>query len=191
LATKNDVYLVDVMVLQLSNEDWSSLAKNVFNNSEILKLGFAPTTDISMFQKSFPALNVVHNASILDLQDLWRRIVTIRGFKFPFDVEYSNQNLSSMVKLCLGKKLDKSNQFSNWANRPLRKKQLEYAALDAYCLLEIYDAIEEQLKKIKIDLNEVLNRLLAENKLRIADTNPKWSNGASKSKQKGNRNVRK
>ena len=169
LATRTDVYLIDVLVLQLANDDWNSLAKNVFNNSEILKLGFAPTTDIAMFQKSIPALNITHNASILDLQDLWRRIVTIRGFKFPYDEEYSNQNLSCMVKLCLGKKLDKSNQFSNWANRPLRKKQMDYAALDAYCLLEIYDAVEEQLKKINIDLNEILNRLLAENKLRIAD----------------------
>lgn len=62
--------------------------------------------------------------------------------------------------MCLGKKLDKSNQFSNWAQRPLRKEQLRYAALDAFCLLEIYDAIEKQLTHIQLDPNEILNALL-------------------------------
>lgn len=35
--------------------------------------------------------------------------------------------LNALVKLCLGKKLNKSNQFSNWEKRPLRKEQIIYA----------------------------------------------------------------
>lgn len=76
----------------------------------------------------------------------------------------TNQNLANLAKLCIGKKLDKSNQFSNWAQRPLRKEQLQYAALDAYCLLEIYDVIRKQLVKLKLDPGDILSGLLGDNK---------------------------
>ncbi|XP_053693223.1 exonuclease mut-7 homolog [Sabethes cyaneus] len=168
LATWDNVYMIDVMTGQLEAADWVALAKNVFNRDDILKLAFAPSTDISMFQKALPAFNVSYNSqtssSILDLQDLWRYVDTVKKFRFPFEEEMTNQNLANLAKLCIGKKLDKSNQFSNWAQRPLRKEQLQYAALDAYCLLEIYDVIRKQLVKLKLDPGDILNGLLGENK---------------------------
>lgn len=164
LATWEDVYMIDVVVCRLEGPDWASLVKNVFNRDDILKLSFAPSTDISMFQKALPAFNVLYNSqttsAILDLQLLWRHIERYDSFRFPYHEESLNQNLANLVKLCLGKKLDKSNQFSNWAQRPLRKEQLRYAALDAFCLLEIYEAIEKQLTVIQLDPNEILNALL-------------------------------
>ncbi|XP_062699433.1 exonuclease mut-7 homolog [Aedes albopictus] len=50
---------------------------------------------------------------------------------------------------CVGKKLNKSNLFSNWTQRPLRNEQLRYAVLNGFCLLEIYKAIESQLPHIQ------------------------------------------
>ncbi|XP_055551478.1 exonuclease mut-7 homolog [Wyeomyia smithii] len=168
LATWDNVYMIDVMTGQLETTDWVALAKNVFNRDDILKLAFAPSTDISMFQKALPSFNVTYNSqtssSILDLQDLWRYVDTVKNFRFPFAEETTNKNLANLAKLCLGKKLDKSNQFSNWAQRPLRKEQLQYAALDAYCLLEIYDVIRKQLVKLKLDPGDILNGLLCETK---------------------------
>lgn len=171
LATKDYIYLIDGLSENFESKDWNNLGKYVLKNDEILKIGFAPGTDLIMFQNSFPSLNLSTNlqfsTSFLDLQEFWRKLNQITNFKFPFPGENSSENLSNLVKLCLGKKLDKSNQFSNWEKRPLRTDQCLYAALDAFCLIEIYDVIEREISKIGIDFNDFLANFLYENKTKI------------------------
>ncbi|KAF9932320.1 Exonuclease mut-7 [Linnemannia zychae] len=45
-----------------------------------------------------------------------------------------------LTKLC-GHRLDKSEQCSQWEQRPLTTSQMKYAAADAKCLLDIYEAL--------------------------------------------------
>lgn len=73
------------------------------------------------------------------------------------------------MQRCLGKPLDKSNQFSNWENRPLRNEQIIYAALDAYCLMEIYDIVQNQCERNAIGFNDFVHCFLVDhNKKKIA-----------------------
>jgi len=39
--------------------------------------------------------------------------------------------------------------MSNWENRPLRKSQTHYAALDAYVLVELMQALMKEASKMK------------------------------------------
>ncbi|KAH7722761.1 3'-5' exonuclease [Aphelenchoides avenae] len=47
--------------------------------------------------------------------------------------------MSSLCKRMLGAPLDKTEQCSVWDRRPLRYRQMRYAALDAYACLMLYD----------------------------------------------------
>ncbi|MBK6520477.1 MAG: DEAD/DEAH box helicase [Polyangiaceae bacterium] len=50
-------------------------------------------------------------------------------------------SLATVCERELGLLLDKSEQTSNWARRPLTEEQLRYAALDAEVLLTVYDQL--------------------------------------------------
>ena len=64
--------------------------------------------------------------------------------------------LSHLANLCLGRKIDKSNQLSNWLNRPLRHEQIQYAALDAHCLIEIFDIIRNECTRCGLNYKDFL-----------------------------------
>jgi len=51
-----------------------------------------------------------------------------------------------LVRWVLNLRLDKHEQMSNWARRPLRDSQLKYAALDAMTECWLYD----ELKKLSL-----------------------------------------
>ena len=77
-----------------------------------------------------------------------------------------------LVDKVLRKKIDKSSRFSNWAKRPLTKKQLNYAIGDVTHLYEIYPILNDTLKEKKRTkwLDEELKILTSES---TYDTNPK------------------
>ncbi len=66
--------------------------------------------------------------------------------------------LSDLCQYLLGKALDKSEQFSNWARRPLRPAQKHYAALDAHCQLAIYERLRERATLLGIDFEQAVRQ---------------------------------
>ena len=53
----------------------------------------------------------------------------------------------NLVRNITGKGLDKSVQFTNWANRPLSDKQINYALGDVTYLVEVYRHLAKELEK--------------------------------------------
>jgi len=54
--------------------------------------------------------------------------MNIKLFDNPKTALEKSSGLSELVRLCFGKPLDKSEQISNWENRPLRQSQIIYAS---------------------------------------------------------------
>ena len=51
----------------------------------------------------------------------------------------------NLVSQLLGKKIDKTSRLTNWSNRPLSKKQINYAISDVTHLFEIYPLIKDKI----------------------------------------------
>lgn len=131
IATTHNVYLIDCLASrELHEEHWRALGATVFNNANILKVGFSLLNDLTVLQRSLPLqlrLQMPHH--YLDLRTVWLELKKKRnGVDLPFgNLNRAGEALSDLSMLCLGKKLNKANQCSNWANRPLRREQIVYA----------------------------------------------------------------
>ncbi|XP_076248872.1 exonuclease mut-7 homolog [Calliopsis andreniformis] len=160
IATETNVYILDVISIgHNSSECWAQLGPALFENKNILKLGFGISHDMTIIHDSLPALSHVktYGQGYIDIVELWKKLVNEYKFVFPHenDQHLTKNSLSKLVELCLGKKINKSDQFSNWENRPLRESQLKYAALDAYCLLEVYKILENQSSQLGIPFHDI------------------------------------
>ncbi|XP_038637844.1 exonuclease mut-7 homolog isoform X2 [Scyliorhinus canicula] len=167
IAMKDCVYLLDLpqLVKQSESEcrraELTHFIQTLFTDQTITKLGYATAGDLRTLSTAYPMLKdvVQFTAGVLDLlnvhKELQRVPVRRRDKKRAVDVLVSGEDdatsgsgqqekgLSLLVQCVLGKPLDKTEQLSNWEKRPLRLQQIIYAAADAYCLLDVYDALQQ------------------------------------------------
>ncbi|XP_021932280.1 exonuclease mut-7 homolog isoform X2 [Zootermopsis nevadensis] len=167
IASREQVYILDVCNLGSKCANlWHELGLILFANENIIKLGFGLITDMDMMKRSLPHLGgtSLSGKGYIDLVVLWKKLIQDHPFVFPYTVEdgASGESLTRLVHLCLGRPLDKSDQFSNWERRPLRDSQKLYAALDAYCLLEVYDVLSQCAHEQDIPLFEICSEVMAD-----------------------------
>ena len=110
--------------------------------------------DLSMMAPLMSArspLKVAHNASFerralaqvgIQLQGTYD---TLRASRALHAKPAGGHGLAAVVRRHLGRHLDKTEQCSDWSNRPLSRAQLDYAALDAELMPELYDALQRRL----------------------------------------------
>ncbi|VDN56972.1 unnamed protein product [Dracunculus medinensis] len=65
--------------------------------------------------------------------------------------------LTDLCRWILGEDLDKREQIGNWAVRPLRMAQLRYAALDAFCLIKLYEKLKVKAIELSMDWERHIN----------------------------------
>ncbi|MBM4291064.1 MAG: ribonuclease D [Deltaproteobacteria bacterium] len=88
-------------------------------------------------------VKVIHNASF-ERDRLADRGITLRGVYDTLaadrrlNPQREQHGLKALVRLELGVQMDEAQQTSDWRRRPLTSAQLNYAALDAEVLLDLY-----------------------------------------------------
>ncbi|KAL8003947.1 putative 3'-5' exonuclease domain, tetratricopeptide-like helical domain superfamily [Plasmopara halstedii] len=153
VACDDYVFLFDFVEMALG--DLEELFAHLFSSENIVKLGFAIHGDIKRLRWSFPEVKCFNTfANVLDFSFEVPVAMTHSVDKSGI-LSHSNEilasnsiqhrrrqkGLSTFVKQALGYPLSKLQQKSDWERRPLTPQQVSYAALDAYCLLMLQDAV--------------------------------------------------
>ncbi|CAG9540593.1 unnamed protein product [Cercopithifilaria johnstoni] len=162
-------YLVDVITLEnmLTEEQWTRFFKALFSDSNAIKLGFDFLNDLRVLHASFPYLQPLEEMkNVICMLKLVKSLLTSNpaflDFGYSTDLPLSNEienlldpisdktvhfRLTDLCQKVLGEALDKTEQIGNWAMRPLRREQMKYAAMDAYCLLNLYDKLKMRAER--------------------------------------------
>jgi len=163
LALPDQVFLIDVM--WFLKEEYAHLLAifltNLLQSDNVIKIGYGTTEDLRKLVDCIPGFDVCRKA-VRRVVDLHVAINHIRrNYPSVLKVEYraklgadacNSTGLSKLVYQLLGRPLDKSEQISDWERRPLRPSQITYAALDAICLIEIYDVLLCRLQQLDKNL---------------------------------------
>ena len=128
IASKDCGFILDIKSIE-KNDKIKNKILEIFKNKKFIGFGFK--TDIKNMQGLFKDL-ILKN-ELIELTNIYKN-------------KYKNlcPNLQTLTLELLGKQLDKRDQISDWSLRPLLKNQINYAILDAYVLLILFDKLNEQ-----------------------------------------------
>jgi len=151
ISSSKGVLILDVPALLKDCPDaLNKTIGSLFRDVQVLKLGFAVQEDLRRLAKCHKLFTRVR--SVVDLQSLWKLAVadarsrsdSAAALPWSTEVELSRYQpigLSTLVAAVLGKPLDKTMRMSDWRKRPLSLSQMEYAALDAWTLVEVHESL--------------------------------------------------
>ncbi len=121
LAIPNKVYLIRLNYTGVTEE-----LASVFSNSRIIKAGVGIRDDLKALQK----LRMFEPAGFFDLSTLAKAA----GLQV--------ESVKKLTALLLGFRISKSAQTSNWEVPTFTRKQIEYAATDAWVCLELFHKLK-------------------------------------------------
>ena len=121
IATDNECYLFRVNIIGISN----SLCEFLENDST-LKIGLSLKDDFGMLNK----VSTTQPKGFVDLQ------------KIVSEYNIADASLQKIYAILFGKRISKSQRLSNWEADSLSQGQLNYASIDAWACLKIYNRLK-------------------------------------------------
>mmetsp|Transcript_12023 Transcript_12023/g.18584 ORF Transcript_12023/g.18584 Transcript_12023/m.18584 type:complete len:424 (-) Transcript_12023:175-1446(-) len=126
----------------------SAELQKLFRHEHIAIVGFGIGQDLSKMAMSFPHIPCFRLfEAVIDIQMLSRSVYS------DYRKDYVN-SLQKAVATTMGKRLDKTEQCSDWQDRPLSKAQIAYAVLDAVVSRELLTMMIEKLSDRPIYEND-------------------------------------
>ena len=120
-----------IIIDPLSNEIDLKPFFKILSNKEILKIFHSGRQDIEIF----------YNLTKKIPKNVYDTQIAAMVCGFGESVGYE-----SLVSQILGRRIDKSSRLTNWSNRPLTSKQIDYAITDVTYLYDIYPIIKERIE---------------------------------------------
>ncbi|KAL8159345.1 hypothetical protein V2J09_000882 [Rumex salicifolius] len=140
------VFLLDLLSLPLASV--YVLLREMFVSPSVLKLGFRFKQDLVYLSSTFCAQG--YDPGFVRVEP-YIDITSVYHFMQPKQPSRrALKDFKSLAAICaelLGFTLSKELQCSDWSNRPLTEEQKVYAAVDAQCLLDIFDIFQAKVDK--------------------------------------------
>lgn len=142
LSTEKAVLLIDCCTL--SHEYIIRLFSSIFSSPKLI-LAYGVAQDRDLFKFYIPNESIYSSISWLDLALIENKVIQFLPSEFDHSSyeNSTNKGLARFTESILGLPLDKTECWSDWSFRPLRSKQLIYAALDAYVLVQIWSKLSK------------------------------------------------
>ncbi|GBL77307.1 Exonuclease mut-7 [Araneus ventricosus] len=162
IAVRDKVYILDMVYLRdcLMPEHWDCFMKNLFGNNNIIKLGCGIMNDVQMIIDDSQGTKgkKIGFSHILDMSVFYKKLLEIYPDEMHNEIrEQKNIGLSRLCELILGLPLNKEERLCDWEERPLAESRLEYAALDALCLVQMYDKLKLIAAEKNMNFDHLVN----------------------------------
>lgn len=142
---RENTYWPDLCLVQIGNADEAAaidpkaedidltpLLDLLVNNEDVLKVFHAGGQDIE----------IIYNLTGRTPHPMFDTQIAAMALGLGEQVGYSN-----LVESLIGKSLDKGARFTDWARRPLDKRQIDYAIGDVTYLAELFPKMLKRLRK--------------------------------------------
>lgn len=133
IALISRIYIIDLTLPKIQSEIDKKLYE-LFGNSKIYKAGISFEGDLLKLHTCFPSMICFQPQlrSYIDLIDVHKR-----------NQKNNPGGLNGLCEIYFNSSVCKTEQISNWERRPLRLRQIHYAALDAYLCLVLISKYSE------------------------------------------------
>jgi ribonuclease D len=101
----------------------------LLGDKKVTKVGLAWNNDILSLRE----LGQFKKGDFIDLQDMVR------------ELGIEDQSLVKIYANLFGERISKAERLSNWERRDLKESQMEYAAIDAWACVRIYNEVKRLL----------------------------------------------
>ncbi|TVU39558.1 hypothetical protein EJB05_12983 [Eragrostis curvula] len=141
-----EVFVVDLLAVPLA-ELWAPL-RELFERPDVLKLGFRFKQDLVYLSATFAAALGCDSGfdRVEPFLDVTNVYYYLKGHDRQKRLPKETKSLATICEELLNVSLSKELQCSDWSCRPLSEGQIQYAASDAYYLLDIFDMFQQKIR---------------------------------------------
>ncbi len=141
VAAGDQIFLFDVLRLE----------ENIFKLSKVL----CDPSVLKIFHSAEQDLGILNKLFQNDVFPVFDTQISAKLYGFGNQIGYGN-----LVEAALNITLSKQEQFSQWLERPLRKEQLFYAALDVLYLGRLYEQMKDIDPQVLVESHQPLQKLI-------------------------------
>jgi ribonuclease D len=141
---RENTYWPELCLIQVASPEEAAAIdpKADLDLASLLELMVANAAVLKVFHAGGQDLEIIHNLTGKVPYPLFDTQVAAMALGHGEQVGYSN-----LIESMLGHSLDKGARFTDWARRPLDKRQIDYAIADVTHLAKIFPRLLERLKK--------------------------------------------